>query len=117
MFAEGRACGWIRTPRNSLTSYARTPRICIAILLLSAYIEVEHAMELLASGGRVGYLLKSRVTDVEEFYTDAEPGRGGAVIDPSPVHELVPVRRRDDPRAVLPRRSTRPSSMSTVSTS
>jgi serine/threonine-protein kinase PknK len=63
----------------------------ITILLLSAHIEVEHAMELLASGGRVGYLLKSRVTDVEECYTDAEPGcRGGAMIDPSLVHELVP---------------------------
>jgi DNA-binding NarL/FixJ family response regulator len=74
----------------------------IAILLLSAHIEVEHAMELLASGGRVRYLLKSRVTEVEEFYTDAEPGRrGGAMIDPSLVHELVPVRRRDDPLAVL----------------
>jgi DNA-binding NarL/FixJ family response regulator len=86
------------TPRNSLTE--EFPRI--TILLLSAHIEVEHAMELLASGGRVRYLLKSRVTEVEEFYTDAEPGRrGGAMIDPSLVHELVPVRRRDDPLAVL----------------
>jgi DNA-binding NarL/FixJ family response regulator len=59
-------------------------------------------MELLASGGRVRCLLKSRVTEVEEFYTDAEPGRrGGAMIDPSLVHELVPVRRWDDPLAVL----------------
>jgi DNA-binding NarL/FixJ family response regulator len=37
------------------------------ILVLSAYAEVEHAMELLASGRRIGYLLKSRVTDVGEF--------------------------------------------------
>src|SRR5262245_29154942 len=37
------------------------------ILLLSAHVVVEHAMELLASGHRVGYLLKRRVTDVDEF--------------------------------------------------
>jgi DNA-binding NarL/FixJ family response regulator len=74
----------------------------IAILLFSAHIEVEHAMELLASGDRVGYLLKSRVTDVEE-YTQTRDGvaRGGAVIDPAVVHELVSARRGDDPLAVL----------------
>ncbi len=37
------------------------------ILVLSAHAEVEQAMELLAAGQRVGYLLKSRVTDVAEF--------------------------------------------------
>jgi DNA-binding NarL/FixJ family response regulator len=74
----------------------------IAILLLSAHIEVEHAMELLASGDRVGYLLKSRVTDVEEFtQTLDRVARGGAVIDPALVHEPVSARRRDDPLAVL----------------
>jgi len=36
------------------------------ILVLSAHAEVEQAMELLATGQRIGYLLKSRVTDVEE---------------------------------------------------
>jgi serine/threonine-protein kinase PknK len=38
-----------------------------AVVVLSAHVEVEHAMDLLASGLRSGYLLKSRVTDVEEF--------------------------------------------------
>src|SRR5919198_1728925 len=38
-----------------------------AILVLSAHVEVEHAMDLLASGERNGYLLKRRVTDVAEF--------------------------------------------------
>ena len=38
-----------------------------AILVLSAHVEVEQATELLASGQRIGYLLKSRVTDVDEF--------------------------------------------------
>jgi len=39
----------------------------VAMMLLSAYVEVEHAMELLASGERVGYLLKDRVLDIDEF--------------------------------------------------
>ena len=38
-----------------------------AIIVLSAHVEVDEAMELLAGGERVGYLLKSRVTDVAEF--------------------------------------------------
>lgn len=43
-----------------------------AILVLSAHVEVEHAMQLLASGAGVGYLLKSRVTDVTEFVGTVE---------------------------------------------
>src|SRR3954466_14874148 len=39
----------------------------VAILMLSAHVEVEHAMELLASGRSIGYLLKNRVTDVTDF--------------------------------------------------
>jgi DNA-binding NarL/FixJ family response regulator len=73
-----------------------------AILVLSAYVEVEHAMELLASGGRSGYLLKSRVTDVHEFVETLERiGKGGSVVDPALVQELVAARRVDDPLAVL----------------
>ena len=74
----------------------------IGILGLSAHVEVEHAMELLASGRRVGYLLKTRVTDVEEFI-DTLPriARGGSVVDPALVAELVAARRRDDPLAAL----------------
>jgi DNA-binding NarL/FixJ family response regulator len=74
----------------------------VGILVLSAYVEVEHAMELLASGQRIGYLLKSRVTDVDEFAESLERiARGGSVLDPLLVHELVASRRRDDPLAVL----------------
>jgi serine/threonine-protein kinase PknK len=73
-----------------------------AILVLSAYVEVEHAMELLASGDGVGYLLKSRVTDLNEFIdTVARIIKGGSVVDPVLVHELLSVRRRNDPLAVL----------------
>jgi DNA-binding NarL/FixJ family response regulator len=75
------------------------------ILVLSAHVEVEHAMELLASGRRIGYLLKSRVTDVEEFIDTLERiARGGSVVDPALVQELVTARRRDDPLAVLSER-------------
>ena len=38
-----------------------------AILVLSAHVDVDHAMDLLAGGRAIGYLLKSRVTDVNEF--------------------------------------------------
>ena len=73
-----------------------------AILVLSAYAEVEHAMELLASGRRIGYLLKSRVSDVDEFLdTLRRVANGGSVVDPALVRDLVAARRRDDPLAVL----------------
>jgi DNA-binding NarL/FixJ family response regulator len=73
-----------------------------AILVLSAHVEVEHAMDLLASGKRSGYLLKSRVTDVDEFIGTLERiVRGGSVVDPALVRELVAARRVDDPLDVL----------------
>ena len=72
------------------------------ILVLSAHVEVEHAMELLASGERCGYLLKSRVTDVEDLIETIERiAGGGSVVDPALVQELVAARRRDDPLAEL----------------
>jgi DNA-binding NarL/FixJ family response regulator len=72
----------------------------VGILVLSAHVETTHAMELLAEGSRVGYLLKRRVTDVEELL-DAlgRIARGGSIIDPILVHELVTARRVDDPLA------------------
>ena len=72
------------------------------ILVLSAYADVEQAMELLAGGRRIGYLLKSRVTDVAEFLAALERiADGGSVIDPGLVAELVTARRRNDPLAAL----------------
>jgi DNA-binding NarL/FixJ family response regulator len=74
----------------------------VAILVLSAHVEVDEALELLASGERVGYLLKSRVTNVAEFIESVERiSRGGSVVDPGLVQELVTARRRDDPLDVL----------------
>ena len=73
-----------------------------AIMVLSAHVEVEQAMDLLASGQRSGYLLKSRVTDVADFIEMLNRiVRGGSVVDPALVQELVAARRTDDPLDVL----------------
>jgi DNA-binding NarL/FixJ family response regulator len=74
----------------------------VGILVLSAHVEVDHAMELLASGHRIGYLLKSRVTDLEEFLDTLQRiANGGSVVDPGLVAELVAARHRNDPLAAL----------------
>lgn len=74
----------------------------VAILVLSAHVDVDHAMELLAGGHSIGYLLKSRITDVDDFIDTVRRIAGGAsVVDPALVQELVSARRRDDPLAAL----------------
>jgi DNA-binding NarL/FixJ family response regulator len=73
-----------------------------AIVVLSAHVQVEQATDLLASGSRSGYLLKSRVTDVDDFIETLERiVKGGSVVDPALVQELVAARRVDDPLDVL----------------
>lgn len=72
------------------------------IVVLSAHVEFQEAFELLSSGSAMGYLLKGRVTDVEEFVeTIHRVARGGSVVDPALVHELVASHHRDDPLATL----------------
>jgi serine/threonine-protein kinase PknK len=72
------------------------------ILVLSAHTDVEHAMELLASGRGIGYLLKSRVTDVEDFIDTVQRiAKGASVLDPALVQELVSAQRRNDPLSAL----------------
>jgi DNA-binding NarL/FixJ family response regulator len=74
----------------------------IGILLLSAHVDTETAMDLLSSGERVGYLLKDRVKNVTDFVDALERiARGGAVVDPALVQELVTQRRRNDPLGEL----------------
>jgi DNA-binding NarL/FixJ family response regulator len=77
----------------------------VAILVLSAHVEAEHATKLLASGERSGYLLKSRVADIEEFLDSLDRlCRGGSVIDPSLVVELLSARTAKDPlEGITPR--------------
>jgi DNA-binding NarL/FixJ family response regulator len=73
-----------------------------AIVVLTAHVQVERATELLEGGHRSGYLLKTRVTDVDEF-TDTLQRivRGAAVVDPALASELVASRRVEDPLDVL----------------
>src|SRR5205807_3453240 len=98
----------IRMPPGHLTEGLDAARVIraefpeIAILVLSAHVEVEHAMDLLTSGERSGYLLKSRVTNVEDFIeTLRRVVRGASVVDPVLVQELVAARRVDDPLDAL----------------
>jgi serine/threonine-protein kinase PknK len=98
----------IRMPPTHTTEGLQAARVIreespeTAIVVLSAYADVEHAMGLLASGRAIGYLLKSRITDVEDFLATLERvARGGSVVDPAVVQELVTARRRVDPLAVL----------------
>jgi len=79
---------------------AKSPQT--AILVLSAHVEVEHAMELLSGDRAIGYLLKSRVTDVGDFLDMlARIAKGASVVDPAVVAELLSARRLNEPLAVL----------------
>jgi DNA-binding NarL/FixJ family response regulator len=77
----------------------------MGILVLSAHVDIDHAMTLLSSGRKIGYLLKSRVVDVEEFVdTIARIAKGASVVDPALVQELLGARRRQDPLGNLSER-------------
>jgi len=72
------------------------------IMVLSAFVHAEHAVGLLSSGQRIGYLLKDRVGDVTEFAQSLRRvADGGMVIDPALVQDLVRARHGDDPFEVL----------------
>jgi DNA-binding NarL/FixJ family response regulator len=76
---------------------ARHPEV--AVMLLSQVVETHHVLDLLSdSDGRVGYLLKDRVADLDEFATALERVVAGeAVIDPQVVSTLLGRRRVQDP--------------------
>jgi DNA-binding NarL/FixJ family response regulator/class 3 adenylate cyclase len=69
------------------------------VLILSQYVEPAYAMELLSdSAESVGYLLKDRVADIDEFSSAVRRiAEGGSALDPAVVSELVGRHRRDDP--------------------
>ena len=72
------------------------------IMVLSAFVHAEHAVELLSSGQGIGYLLKDRVEDVTEFVRSLHRvAGGGMVIDPALVQDLVRTRQDHDPLAAL----------------
>jgi len=98
----------IRMPPGQATEGLQAARLIraelpgTAIIVLSAHVEVEEAMELLAGGERTGYLLKSRVTDVAAFIETVERiAAGASVVDPSLVSEVSRVQRRRDPLDAL----------------
>jgi DNA-binding NarL/FixJ family response regulator len=74
------------------------------IVVLSQYVEVSYADDLLATGdGGVGYLLKDRVSDLDDFLTAlATVADGGTVLDPLVVRQLMG-RRADPLDALTPR--------------
>lgn len=93
--------------RAAVEARARVPRT--PILVLSQYVEVSYADDLLntvrSGRGGVGYLLKDRVAAIDEFLDAVcRVAAGGTVLDPEVVAQLLVRRRRDDPlRELTPR--------------
>ena len=80
---------------------ARYPQV--AVLVLSQYVELRYALDLLSDGAeRLGYLLKDRVSDVSEFRAAVRRvAEGGSAVDPAVISQLVGRRRDRDPLADL----------------
>jgi DNA-binding NarL/FixJ family response regulator len=94
----------IRMPPSHTTEGLEAARVIrdeiptTAIVVLSPHVEVEHAMNLLGSGERSGYLLKRRVSHLDDFVETLDRiVKGASVIDPALVEELVAARRVNDP--------------------
>ncbi len=75
----------------------------VGVLVLSQYVELGLAMKLLADSAEgVGYLLKDRISDVEQFVAAVRRvAAGGSALDPIIVSTLLARRRSDDPLAAL----------------
>lgn len=83
--------------RAALTIRGRWPEV--AVLVLSQYVENRYAAELISgSGGKVGYLLKDRVAQVDEFLDAVNRvAAGGTAFDPEVVRQLLSRTTRSDP--------------------
>jgi DNA-binding NarL/FixJ family response regulator len=81
----------------------RADRPGAPVLVLSQYVEVSYADDLLADRrGAIGYLLKDRVADIADFADAlARVAAGGTVLDPEVVAQLLVRRRAHDPLAQL----------------
>jgi DNA-binding NarL/FixJ family response regulator len=75
----------------------------VGVLVLSQYVEPAYALELLAGSAEgVGYLLKERIGNIDEFVAAVRRvAAGGSALDPAVVSEIVGRRRRDDPLTLL----------------
>jgi DNA-binding NarL/FixJ family response regulator len=72
------------------------------IVILLAFVEVSDVIEMPATRERVGYLLRGRITDLNEVIVTLERiMEGGSVVAPWPVKELSEPHRRPDPLAIL----------------
>jgi DNA-binding NarL/FixJ family response regulator len=98
----------IRMPPTRTTEGLDAARIIrtefpkVGIVVLSAHVEIEQATDLIAQGERSAYLLKSRVSDVDEFIETLERVvNGGTFVDPALVQELVSARHVHDPLDAL----------------
>ena len=87
--------------RAALVIRQRWPRT--GVLVLSQYVEERYASELIGNNpGGVGYLLKDRVADVDQFIEGLRRvAEGGAALDPEVISQLLVRSRRDDPLAAL----------------
>jgi DNA-binding NarL/FixJ family response regulator/class 3 adenylate cyclase len=74
-----------------------------SVLVLSQYVESGYALELITAGAEgTGYLLKDRISDIEEFASSVRRvADGGSALDPTVVSQLVGRSRRDDPVSAL----------------
>jgi DNA-binding NarL/FixJ family response regulator len=100
----------IRMPPTHTDEGLRAARVirerwpAIGLLVLSQHVNTRYALELLSTGtDGVGYLLKERVSDLDELASSVNRvGHGGSVLDPAVVDELVGRRRHaDNPLALL----------------
>jgi DNA-binding NarL/FixJ family response regulator len=88
--------------RAALTLRERAPET--AVLIVSQYVEHAYASELLAArgGGGLGYLLKDRIMDVDDFVAAVQRvGDGGTALDPEVVAQLLSRRRVGSPLDAL----------------
>jgi DNA-binding NarL/FixJ family response regulator len=94
----------IRMPPTHTDEGLRAARVirerwpAIGLLVLSQHVNTRYALELLSTGtDGVGYLLKERVSDLDELASSVNRvGHGGSVLDPAVVDELVGRRRHGD---------------------
>ena len=92
--------------RAALTIRARTP--AVAVLVLSEYVETTYALELFGEGtDGLGYLLKNRVSDLDQFLDAVgRVAAGGSALDPEVVRHLLGRHRSSDPLGRLTPRET-----------
>ncbi len=83
--------------------YLREHHPNVGVLVLSQYLELGLAMQLLSDSAEgVGYLLKDRISDVSDFVDAVQRvAKGGSAVDPKIVSTLLKRRRSDDPLASL----------------